>query len=194
MIDLAFIELCKNPNVDIDIVQRIMKVESNKQKFSVNVNSEGKSLISFSPDTKEAAKEIANKYISEGYSVDVGLMQFNSNNLKLNTFSHLSIDDLLDPCKNIKAGSDIFYLAYENTNPNLTKQERINRALSVYNTGNEKSGFDNGYVAKYNNIIIDTPSSTLVQLTLVEQARKSDTKVTLSYSLFNLDSLKNKKD
>ncbi|MCT7910715.1 lytic transglycosylase domain-containing protein [Arcobacter lacus] len=185
MIDLAFIEQCKNQNVDINIVQKIMQVESNKNPFAINVNKDGKSYISFSPKTKEEASKIAGDYISKGFSVDLGLMQFNSNNLSLKAFSNLTINDLLDPCINIKAGSDIFYLAYENTNMKLAKEERIKMALSVYNTGNEENGFKNGYVAKYDNV----PT-----LSLIEQARKSDTKLNLSYSLFNLEALKNKKE
>lgn len=190
MIDIAFIDQCKNQNIDTNIVQQIIQVESNKNPLAINVNKEGKSFISFSPKTKIEASKIAKDYISQGYSVDIGLMQFNSKNLNLKYFSNLSIDDLLEPCTNIKAGSDIFYLAYENTNSNLTKEERISRALSVYNTGDEENGFKNGYVAKYDN----TSIMTLSEITLAEQARKSDTKLNLQYSLFNLDSLKNKKE
>ncbi|MCW1701594.1 transglycosylase SLT domain-containing protein [Campylobacter jejuni] len=93
---------------------------------------------SFIPKTKDEAKTLTQSFINKGYSVDIGLMQFNSNNLKTPTFKNYSIDDLLDPCKNIKAGSDIFYLAYEMTNENLAKEERINQALSIYNTGDLK--------------------------------------------------------
>lgn len=187
MIDIAFIDQCKNQNVDTNIVQQIMQVESNRNPFAINVNKEGKSLISFSPKTKIEASKVAKDYITQGYSVDIGLMQFNSKNLNLKTFNNLSIDDLLDPCTNIKAGSDIFYLAYENTNSKLSKEERTKRALSVYNTGDEENGFKNGYVAKYDNSTI----MTLVEISLSDKARKSDTKLNLKYSLFNLENLKN---
>ncbi|MDN5071438.1 lytic transglycosylase domain-containing protein [Aliarcobacter butzleri] len=188
MIDIAFLESCKNPNVDNSIIQQIVRVESNKNPFSINVNKDGKSFISFSPKTKIDAIKIARKYISEGYNIDIGLMQFNSNNLNLKTFSDLSVDDLLDPCINIKSGSDLFYLAYESTDIKLTKEERTKIALSIYNTGDKDLGFKNGYVDKYN-----IPSNmTLVSLS--EEARKSDTKINLSYSLFNLENLKNKKE
>ncbi len=186
MIDTAFIEQCKNPNIGIEIVQQIIKIESNSKPFAVNVNKDGKSFISFVFETKEEALKSAQDYINGGLSVDVGLMQINSNNLSLKIFSDLTLEDLFDPCKNIKAGSDIFYLAYENTDKNLTQEERINIALSVYNTGDKNKGFTNGYIAKYNNPQI----MTLANLSLEQEARKSSTKVNISYSLFNLDSFK----
>lgn len=176
MFDAALIEICKNPNVDSAIIREIIRVESNFQEFTVNVNK----LDSFVLKNKEEAEKTAKEYIKKGYSVDMGLMQFNSKNLSLPVFNNLSISDLFDQCKNIKAGSDIFFLAYQNTDKNLNKEERINRALSVYNTGNQNLGFRNGYVAKYN--LLPTLASQLT-----DKARKSDTRINLSYNLFNLD-------
>ncbi|EAK6753174.1 lytic transglycosylase [Campylobacter coli] len=179
MIDIALIEQCKNPNVETQIIQKIIQIESNNQQFAININKIG----SFIPKTKDEAKTLTQSFINKGYSVDIGLMQFNSNNLKTPTFKNYSIDDLLDPCKNIKAGSDIFYLAYEMTNENLAKEERINQALSIYNTGDLKKGFSNGYVAKY-----DSTAKTIDDLE--EKARKSDTRIKITYNLFNLQTQK----
>ncbi|MBZ7936335.1 transglycosylase SLT domain-containing protein [Campylobacter sp. B0100352/1] len=175
MIDIDLIEQCKNPNVETQIIQKIIQIESKNENLAININKVG----SFVPKTKDEAKTLAQSFINKGYSVDIGLMQFNSNNLKTPTFKNYSIDDLLDPCKNIKAGSDIFYLAYEMTNENLTKEERINQALSIYNTGDLKKGFSNGYVAKYD-------STTKIVDNLEEKARKSNTKIKIAYNLFNL--------
>ncbi|HHS6700347.1 TPA: transglycosylase SLT domain-containing protein [Campylobacter jejuni] len=175
MIDIALIEQCKNPNVETQIIQKIIQIESKNENFAININKIG----SFIPKTKNEAKILAQSFINKGYSVDIGLMQFNSNNLKTPTFKNYSIDDLLEPCKNIKAGSDIFYLAYEMTNENLTKEERINQALSIYNTGDFKKGFSNGYVAKYN-------STVKIINNLEEKARKSDTRIKITYNLFNI--------
>lgn len=169
MFDLAIIENCKNPNVDTAIIRQIIEVESTKNQFAINVNKIG----SFAPKTKDEAINLAKKYISNGYSVDIGLMQFNSKNLNSTLFSHYSVDDLLDACKNIKAGSDLFYLAYESTNPNLNKFQRITRALSIYNTGDEKSGFNNGYVKKY---------ALFYDLKNYENAKKSNTKLALNFN------------
>ncbi|ENZ3888442.1 transglycosylase SLT domain-containing protein [Campylobacter coli] len=178
MIDIALIEQCKNPNVETQIIQKIIQIESNNQQFAININKVG----SFMLKTKKEAENLANNFIKGGYSVDIGLMQFNSNNLKSSTFSHYSVEDLLDTCKNIKAGSDIFYLAYEATDEKLSKEERINQALSIYNTGNLEDGFNNGYIAKYNYI---SPN-----INLLEKARKSETRIEIKFQPFNLQTQK----
>ncbi|QMS69542.1 lytic transglycosylase domain-containing protein (plasmid) [Campylobacter fetus] len=165
------IDQCKNQNVDTEIIKQIIEVESKYQQFAINVNKVG----SFTLKTKKEAKALADFYIKQGYSVDIGLMQFNSSNLK--EFSY-SIDEILEPCNNIKAGSDIFYLAYESTNPNLDKNERINKALSVYNTGNQQLGFKNGYVAKF-----DIQNSNNIEIQKI--ARQSNTKLSLVFKPYN---------
>ncbi|MCD4860484.1 transglycosylase SLT domain-containing protein, partial [Campylobacter coli] len=89
MIDIALIEQCKNPNVETQIIQKIIQIESNNQQFAININKVG----SFMLKTKKEAENLANNFIKGGYSVDIGLMQFNSNNLKSSTFSHYSVED-----------------------------------------------------------------------------------------------------
>ncbi|WKW21808.1 lytic transglycosylase domain-containing protein [Campylobacter fetus] len=170
-INLSIIDQCKNQNIDTEIIKQIIEVESKYQQFAINVNKVG----SFTLKTKKEAKALADFYIKQGYSVDIGLMQFNSSNLK--EFSY-SIDEILEPCNNIKAGSDIFYLAYESTDPNLDKNERINKALSVYNTGNQQLGFKNGYVAKF-----DIQNSNNIEIQKI--ARQSNTKLSLVFKPYN---------
>lgn len=183
MIDALLIDQCKNLNVETSIIQAIMKVESNYNDLVVNVNKVG----SFKAKTKDEAKSIIQDYMAKGYSVDIGLMQFNSNNLQYPAFSHYSFDDLLDSCKNIKAGSDIFYLAYESTDKNLNHQERIQQALSIYNTGNKEFGFKNGYVAKY--AFLDT-NFTPKDINLLNDAKKSNTKISLAMNLYTIENYK----
>lgn len=178
MIDVTLIEQCKNPNTETQIIQKIIQVESNNQQFAININKVG----SFIPKSKDEAKALAENFTQKGYSVDIGLMQFNSDNLKSPTFSNYNIEDLLDACKNIKAGSDVFYLAYEMTDEKLDKEERINQALSIYNTGDLKKGFSNGYVARYNH---STPT-----ISLLEKARRSQTRVEIKFQPFNLQTWK----
>lgn len=175
MIDAALIEQCKNPNTETQIIQKIIQVESNNQQFAININKIG----SFIPQNKDEAKVLAENFTKKGYSVDIGLMQFNSNNLRSPIFSNYNIEDLLDACKNIKAGSDVFYLAYEMTDEKLDKEKRINQALSMYNTGSFEKGFSNGYVSRYNKS--STPTNSLL-----EKARKSQTRVEIRFEPFNL--------
>ena len=146
MIDQLFIENCKNINVSTTIVQAIIKNESAKKAFAINVNKNGKSYISFNPKTKDEAKKIAVNYINQGFSIDVGYMQLNSDNFKrLDT----NLDEALDPCKNIYLASTVFYNFYLKTDVLKSKIKRVKEALSAYNTGSFINGFKNGYIDKY---------------------------------------------
>ena len=146
MIDTLFIEQCKNPTVPTSIVRMIVQEESSKNPYAVNVNKDGKSFISFIPKTKDEAITIAQSYINAGFSVDVGYMQLNSDNFKqLNT----TLENALEPCKNIYLSSTIFYNFYKDTSKKDNSITRVQKSLSAYNTGSYELGFKNGYVAKY---------------------------------------------
>ena len=146
MIDTLLIEQCKNPIVPTKIVKMIVQEESSKNPYAVNVNKDGKSFISFIPKTKNEAITIAQSYINAGFSVDVGYMQLNSDNFKqLNT----TLENALEPCKNIYLSSTIFYNFYKDTSKKDSSITRVQKSLSAYNTGSYELGFKNGYVAKY---------------------------------------------
>lgn len=146
MIDTLFIEQCKNPTVPTAIVRMIVQEESSKNPYAVNVNKDGRSFISFIPKTKDEAITIAQSYINAGFSVDVGYMQLNSDNFKqLNT----TLENALEPCKNIYLSSTIFYNFYKDTSKKDSSITRVQKSLSAYNTGSYELGFKNGYVAKY---------------------------------------------
>ena len=146
MIDTLFIEQCKNPTVPTSIVKMIVQEESSKNPYAVNVNKDGKSFISFIPKTKDEAITIAQSYINAGFNVDVGYMQLNSDNFKqLNT----TLENALEPCKNIYLSSTIFYNFYKDTSKRDSSITRVQKSLSAYNTGSYELGFKNGYVAKY---------------------------------------------
>ena len=146
MIDTLFIEQCKNPIVPTKIVRMIVQEESTKNPYAVNVNKDGKSLVSFIPKTKDEAITIAQSYINAGFNVDVGYMQLNSDNFKqLNT----TLENALEPCKNIYLSSTIFYNFYKDTSKKDSSITRVQKSLSAYNTGSYELGFKNSYVAKY---------------------------------------------
>ncbi|MCT7535875.1 lytic transglycosylase domain-containing protein [Aliarcobacter cryaerophilus] len=146
MIDTLLIEQCKNPIVPTKIVKMIVQEESSKNPYAVNVNKDGRSFISFIPKTKDEAITIAQSYINTGFSVDVGYMQLNSDNFKqLNT----TLENALEPCKNIYLSSTIFYNFYKDTSKKDSSITRVQKSLSAYNTGSYELGFKNGYVAKY---------------------------------------------
>jgi len=76
----------------------------------------------------------------------MGVMQINVKNLGM---LNLSVDEVFEPCTNIKAGAQILQNFYLKSAKDIGQgQASLKRAISAYNTGNFHNGFANGYVAK----------------------------------------------
>ena len=133
------------PSVAPPTIAAIIQVESGGNPFALGINGPVKRLPR-PTNAKEAARQ-ARYYLSLGYSVDLGLMQINSNNLPGLGYT---IEQVLDPCNNLKAGSRILARGYAGAAKRYGHgQTALKAALSAYNTGNYEQGFKNGYVAKY---------------------------------------------
>jgi type IV secretion system protein VirB1 len=133
------------PNVAPTTIAAIIQVESGGNSFALGVNGP----ISNRPHPHNAAEaaRLARHYMAQGYSVDLGLMQINSGNLRGLGYS---VEQILDPCTNLKAGSRILSRGYSGATKRFGQgQAALKAALSAYNTGNYEQGFKNGYVAKY---------------------------------------------
>jgi type IV secretion system protein VirB1 len=133
------------PNVAPITLQAIVQVESGGNALAINVNG-----IHVQPppakDAREAA-QVAESYIMRGYSVDIGLMQVNTRNL---TALGITVEQVLDPCTNIRAAATILTADYvEAVHTRGDGQPALQAALSAYNTGDFYRGFANGYVARY---------------------------------------------
>lgn len=148
MIDLALIAVCA-PNVHPTTVQAIIKVESGGNPLALNINKRNGVAYPLNPKIKSTVEAVraAKGAISAGHTVDMGYMQVNSANLKRLGYT---VEEMFDPCKNIKAGAQVLSEAYALALPIYgNEQAALRAALSVYNTGNFRRGFANGYVQKY---------------------------------------------
>lgn len=133
------------PTVAPETIAAIIRVESGGNPYALGVN--GPIAKRPRPQNAAEAARLAHYYISLGYSVDLGLMQINSQNLK---GLGLTVEQVLDPCHNLAAGSQILSRGYAGAVKRYGHgQEALRAALSAYNTGNYERGFRNGYVAKY---------------------------------------------
>ena len=133
------------PNVAPATIAAIIQVESGGNAFALGVNGR----IGKHPRPQNATETArqARYYMHLGYSVDLGLMQINSNNLAGLGYT---VEQILDPCTNLKAGSRILARGYAGAIKRYGPgQDALKAALSAYNTGNYERGFQNGYVAKY---------------------------------------------
>lgn len=145
MLDAAFLAACA-PMVAHETTAKVIMVESAGNPLAINVNRFAGPQPR--PRTPEAAIETAERFIRDGYSVDIGAMQVNSRNLGM---LGVTVQDLfLNPCKAIAAGAVILGQCYARAVQSRGEgQAALKAALSCYNTGNMQAGFRNGYVAKY---------------------------------------------
>lgn len=138
---LALAERCA-PGVDAFTLLAIATVESGLKTLVVNDNSTGKST---SYSTIEDAVRSVDALLQEKRSLDVGLMQINSTN-----FSKLGLtaETAFDPCRSVGAASVILGGRYKGGATAEERQWSLRGAISAYNTGSLRRGFDNGYVQK----------------------------------------------
>ncbi|MCS6496791.1 lytic transglycosylase domain-containing protein [Burkholderia thailandensis] len=103
-------------------------------------------LRTFYPNTAQNAAEIAKSLIDSGHLVDIGLTQVSSQNLSR---LGLTVEQVLDPCVNLRAGGQVLTDFYRNAlRQYKDQQSALLAAISAYNTGNFDSGFSNGYVQR----------------------------------------------
>lgn len=130
------------PNVAPQTVLAIVQTESHGRPFALNVNGGSQP-----PEQTNAASAAATaqRYIAAGYSVDLGLGQINSRNMR---WLGLTWEMVFDPCTNIAALGRVITQNYSSAIFGREPQAALRVALSLYNTGSSSRGFRNGYVAK----------------------------------------------
>ncbi|MGH7948422.1 MAG: lytic transglycosylase domain-containing protein [Candidatus Binataceae bacterium] len=130
------------PSVAPQTVAAIVQTESHGNPLALNVNGARQPAGQLSTG---AAVLTAQRYIAAGYSVDLGLGQINSRNMRK---LGLTWDTVFDPCTNIAALGQILSENYRAVAGGRHPQTALRLALSMYNTGSPSRGFRNGYVAK----------------------------------------------
>jgi type IV secretion system protein VirB1 len=130
------------PIVAPETVLAIIQTESSGEPFALNVNGERQ------PARQNSAAEAvatARRYVAAGYSVDLGLGQINSRNMR---WLGLTWETVFDPCTNVAALARVLTTNYNAVKAGRDPQSALRVALSMYNTGSQTRGFRNGYVAK----------------------------------------------
>jgi type IV secretion system protein VirB1 len=138
---LALASQCA-PSVAPETVLAIIQTESSGDPFALNVNG-GRQPARQSNATDAAAT--ARRYVAAGYSVDLGLGQINSRNMR---WLGLTWETVFDPCTNVAALGRVLTANYNAAKAGRDPQTALRVALSMYNTGSQTRGFRNGYVAK----------------------------------------------
>lgn len=130
------------PNVAPQTVSAIIQTESRGQPLALNVNGAKQPAR---PKNTADAIATAQRYVAAGYSVDLGLGQINSRNMRR---LGLTWDTVFDPCTNIAALGRVLLENFRSVADGRHPQTALRLALSMYNTGSPSRGFRNGYVAK----------------------------------------------
>ena len=138
---LALASQCA-PSVAPETVLAIINTESSGEPFALNVNG-GRQPAKQSNAADAVAT--ARRYVAAGYSVDLGLGQINSRNMR---WLGLTWETVFDPCTNVAALARVLTTNYNAVKPGRDPQTALRVALSMYNTGSQTRGFRNGYVAK----------------------------------------------
>lgn len=131
------------PNVAPATIAAIVQTESQGNELAINVNGLGHKVAQ--PANVAEAIKVARFYIAKGYSVDLGLGQINSRNMKR---LGLTWDTVFEPCTNIAAAGAVLSGNYHSVRAGLHPQRALRIAISMYNTGSQSRGFTNGYVGK----------------------------------------------
>ena len=132
------------PSVAPETLISIVHTESRFNSLAIGVNSPG--VRAPKPATKAQAIAVARNLIRQGYNIDLGLGQINSANLG---WLGLSVENAFEPCSNLAAAARVLaanYQAVARLAP--SRDHAIATALSMYNTGDRRRGFRNGYVAR----------------------------------------------
>ena len=138
------------PSVAPVTMVTLVKTESKGNPLALGLNG---ARLRFQPKSASQAAAWIRYLDKHGYNFDIGLGQVNIKNIRK---YKLKPEALLNPCLNLKISADILtknYLEAKKTTPD--PQLALRRALSSYNTGNQYSGFDNGYIYR---ILTNIPS------------------------------------
>jgi type IV secretion system protein VirB1 len=131
------------PTVAPETLVALVRVESGFDPLAIGVN--GVARAADHPAGLEAAIATARRLIAAGRNVDLGLGQINSRNLPA---LGLSVAEAFDPCRNLAASARVLAADFLRAAPGVSAQAGLRTALSLYNTGDARRGFRNGYVAR----------------------------------------------
>jgi type IV secretion system protein VirB1 len=143
------------PDVPVVTLQAVARAESAFHPYAVSLDyprrtareqgfAEGTLSLARQPKDLAEARAWTHWLVRNGRSVSLGLMQISTQHA---SDLGVSVDQLFDPCTNVRAGAQILTRKYQRAAALLGEgQEALRQALSQYNSGSDVVGFLNGYV------------------------------------------------
>ena len=144
------------PGAPADTLLAIAKTESGLNPNAISINhpkavaglaghSDGELILARQAENVKEAKSWLHWLSVHRYKVSVGLMQVNVETAEQ---FHLTPEQLLDSCTNLRVAASILIRLYTESARELGEGfSALDTALSLYNTGDSSMGFRNGYVA-----------------------------------------------
>jgi type IV secretion system protein VirB1 len=140
---LALAAACA-PDVAPTTLLAVAQVESGLDPLAIGIN--GPAGGARRARSAGEAVRTAQRLLSTGADIDLGLAQINARNLSP---LGLSLTDAFEPCANLGAAARLLSEGYRRArSTSVSAQARLRVALSYYNTGRPERGFANGYVTR----------------------------------------------
>ncbi len=147
--DLTALAKRCSPTVAPQTMVTLVKTESRGNPWAIGLNG---AMLRYQPKTESQAVAWVKYLDKNNYNFDVGLGQINIKNIRK---AKLKPEQLItNPCLNLKISGEILtqnYLQAKKTTAD--PQLALRKALSMYNTGNQYAGFNNGYLQRILNNI-----------------------------------------
>jgi type IV secretion system protein VirB1 len=168
-LDVAALQSHCLPAVPLSTLSAIIRVESDGNPNAMQIDfprvilkrwhlPEGTLRLKRQPATQREALEWLGYFERRGIFVDVGLMQVSTTEARRR---EISVESLLDPCSNLRAGWQILDSAYQiEVKIYGPGQGALQHAISRYNTGDTQRGIDNGYLARVMAALRQSPATT----------------------------------
>ena len=132
-----------SPQVAPITMVTLVKTESKGNPLALGLN--GARLL-YQPKNESQAVAWVRYLDQHDYNFDVGLGQVNIKNIRK---FKLKPEQLLNPCFNLQVSAYILTQNYISAKKTTNDpQLALGRALSQYNTGNQSSGYSNGYIQR----------------------------------------------
>ncbi|WP_157016842.1 lysozyme family protein [Mesorhizobium xinjiangense] len=134
MFELALIQQCADPGVEIGIVERFISEVGSDNPLAVRITSGNRVILPEAPQTPDAALRLIAHYLGQAV-VRVGITQYPAGH-GITDASELN-SDLLDACGNIQMGSTLFGKVYRIVAHahGETSAEVFTEALKAWQTG-----------------------------------------------------------
>jgi len=143
------------PGIPLPTLRGIARAESGFHPYALSLDypkrtareqgfKAGEIFLARQPTTLAEARAWTHWLLARGRSVSIGLVQISTQHA---ADLGISVDQLFDPCTNIRAGAQILSAEYQRAAAVRGEgQEALRQALSQYNSGSSTVGLENGYV------------------------------------------------